>query len=62
LYNGNTAKNRPADLGYYIGYKISQAYYYNATDKKQAIIDIIDMDDPVNFLQKSAYDGQQKGE
>lgn len=60
LYNGDTAKDRPADLGYYMGYKIAKAYYNNATDKAQAIKDIIDMDDPLNFLQKSGYDQQKK--
>jgi Predicted Zn-dependent protease (DUF2268) len=60
LYNGDNAKGRPADLGYYIGYKISQAYYNNATDKQRAIIDIIEVEDPVNFLQKSGYEGQKK--
>ncbi|HEY1053759.1 MAG TPA: DUF2268 domain-containing putative Zn-dependent protease [Emticicia sp.] len=60
LYNGDAAKDRPADLGYYIGYKIAKAYYTNATDKAQAIKDIIDMDDPLTFLQKSGYDQQKK--
>jgi hypothetical protein len=60
LYNGGTAKDRPADLGYYIGYRIAKAYYTNATDKSQAIKDIIDMDDPLTFLQKSGYDQQKK--
>ena len=56
LYNGATAKDRPADLGYYIGYKISKAYYEKATDKKQAVIDIIELDNPLQFLLKSGYD------
>ncbi|MFD2519991.1 DUF2268 domain-containing putative Zn-dependent protease [Emticicia soli] len=60
LYNGDSAKDRPADLGYYMGYKIAKAYYNNATDKAQAIKDIIDMDDPLTFLQKSGYDQQKK--
>lgn len=60
LYNGDTAKDRPADLGYYMGYKIAKAYYTNAGDKSQAIKDIIDMDDPLTFLQKSGYDQQKK--
>ena len=60
MYNGNTVKDRPADLGYYIGYKITQAYYNNSKDKKQAIIDIIEIDDPIEFLQKSKYDQQKK--
>jgi hypothetical protein len=60
MYNGETTKDRPADLGYYIGYKICQAYYNNAKYKKQAIIDIIEITDPVSFLQKSKYDKQVK--
>lgn len=60
LYNGDTAKERPADLGYYMGYRIAKAYYTNATDKSEAIKDIIDMDDPLTFLQKSGYDQQKK--
>ena len=60
LYNANQVKDRPADLGYYVGYKITQAYYNNAKDKKQAIVDIIEIDDPLTFLQKSCYDKQQK--
>jgi uncharacterized protein YjaZ len=60
LYNADRVKDRPADLGYYVGYKITQAYYNNAKDKKQAIADIIEIDDPLTFLQKSGYDKQQK--
>ena len=30
LYQGNQAKDRPADLGYYMGYKITESYYKNA--------------------------------
>lgn len=61
LYNGNHSKDRPADLGYYIGYKICQAYYHNTLDKQQAIKDIIEIKDPLLFLQKSGYDKQKKG-
>jgi hypothetical protein len=37
LYNGNNSKDRPADLGYYIGYQISEAFYNQASDKKRAL-------------------------
>jgi hypothetical protein len=56
LYNGSTVKNKPRDLGYYIGYKIAESYYNNAQDKRQAIIDIIEMDNPIRFLELSRYD------
>ncbi|MEI6091607.1 MAG: DUF2268 domain-containing putative Zn-dependent protease [bacterium] len=60
LYNYSTVKDKPADLGYYIGYKIAEEYYKNATDKKQAIADIIEMNDPIKFLQISKYDQKEK--
>ena len=60
MYNYSTVKDKPADLGYYIGYKIAEEYYKNAADKKQAVTDIIEMNDPITFLQKSKYDQKLK--
>jgi hypothetical protein len=60
LYNYGTVKDKPADLGYYIGYKIAQEYYKNASDKKQAVVDIIEMTNPVRFLELSRYDQKEK--
>lgn len=56
LYNGQTVKDRPGDLGYYMGYRIAKAYYEQAADKRQAIIDMIELTLPMEFLQKSKYD------
>ena len=47
--------NRPADLGYFIGFKICEFYYNQSADKGQALEDIIEMTDPVEFLEKSRY-------
>ena len=59
LYNGNQAGSRPADLGYFIGYAICRAYYRRASNKQQAIADIIklrhDKTAPHNFLVQSGY-------
>jgi hypothetical protein len=60
LYNGSSVKDKPSDLGYYMGYKIAQEYYKNATDKKQAIIDIIEMNNSLRFLELSKYDQKPK--
>ena len=60
LYNYSTVKEKPADLGYYVGYKIAQEYYKNASDKNQAIVDIIEMTDPIKFLELSRYDQKPK--
>lgn len=55
LYNGLTSKDRPGDLGYYMGFKICEAYYNNARNKKQAIKEILDIKDYEEFLAKSGY-------
>lgn len=56
LYNGNNAKDRPADLGYYMGYKIAEAYYKNAADKNLAVKDILEIKDFNVFLKASKYE------
>lgn len=61
LYNYSTVKDKPADLGYYIGYKIVQSYYENAEDKKQALRDILHINNPLQFLERSKYDKKPKG-
>lgn len=61
LYNYDSVKGEvPADLGYYIGYRIARAYYNHAGDKGQAVSDIIEMRDAVKFLEKSLYDQDQR--
>jgi hypothetical protein len=60
LYNYSTVKDKPADLGYFVGYKIAKEYYNNSSDKKQAVNDIIDMKNPIRFLELSKYDQQEK--
>ncbi|GAB2831956.1 DUF2268 domain-containing putative Zn-dependent protease [Ferruginibacter profundus] len=56
LYNGFDAKRGyPQDLGYYMGYKICEAYYNKATDKKQAVKEILEIQDFKSFLAKSGY-------
>ncbi|HUF04740.1 MAG TPA: DUF2268 domain-containing putative Zn-dependent protease [Aridibacter sp.] len=55
LYQGEKAKDRPADLGYYIGYKIAESFYKNAADKKKAVRDILLVEDFPKFLEASKY-------
>jgi hypothetical protein len=38
---GHPSNGRPNDLGYFIGYRIAQAYYQRTPDKRQAVRDII---------------------
>lgn len=53
FYNYNS--DRPADLGYYLGYKITESYYNNSKNKKQAIKEILEMQNAEEFLKKSKY-------
>ena len=58
LYGGeNEATGRPADLGYFIGFRICQAYYQQAKDKKQAIVEILNTKDFDRLLADSGYQG-----
>lgn len=50
------AQGWPYDLSYFIGYKIVRGYYENATDKKKAIQDLLDVKDPHDILKKSGYE------
>ena len=48
--------DKPADLGYWVGYQICKAYYDEAADKKQAIYDILHIKDYRQFLAASKVD------
>ena len=54
LYGGVVA-NRPADLGYFFGYRIAQSYYDRADDKATAVREILRVTDITSFLTKSGY-------
>lgn len=58
LYNGGAATlpdGRPADLGYFIGYRIAEAYWLRTTDKVSAFRSILRFTDPTAFLAASGY-------
>ncbi len=55
LYGTSGKDHRPNDLGYWMGYKITQTYFEKAPDKKQAIYDILHIKDPKAFLEKSGF-------
>lgn len=43
IYQGNSEIGRPADLGYYIGYKIAKLYYDSSNNKYKAIKDLLNV-------------------
>jgi len=56
LYNGGqTGPERPADLGYFVGYRIAQAYYERTANKTEAIREILETRDVRALLSASGY-------
>ncbi|MAU26494.1 MAG: hypothetical protein CMH48_09555 [Muricauda sp.] len=55
LYGTTGKDDRPNDLGYWMGYHITKAYFEKADDKKQAIHDILHIGDAKSFLIKSGF-------
>ena len=55
LYGSSEIDDRPNDLGYWIGYKITEAYFNNQQDKQKAIDEILNMKDPLHFLKQSGF-------
>jgi Predicted Zn-dependent protease (DUF2268) len=57
LWNGGNPNrgDRPADLGYWMGYRITKSYYDRASDKARAIHDILTIKDFDRFLMASGY-------
>ncbi|WP_044564476.1 DUF2268 domain-containing putative Zn-dependent protease [Azospirillum sp. B4] len=44
LYNGVGTAERPGDLAYWVGYRITKAYYVKAKEKRQAVARILTID------------------
>lgn len=55
LHNGLTSTDRPANLGYWMGYQIAEAYYQRTADKRQAVYDLLHIRDYDAFLSRSGY-------
>ncbi len=57
LFNSGNTNERPADLGYFVGMRICEAYYKKQTDKKKAITDLLDRSKYLQVMQQSGYSG-----
>ena len=55
LYGTSKKDDRPNDLGYWIGYKITEAYFNKQKDKQKAIEEILNIKDPMQFLKQSGF-------
>jgi hypothetical protein len=59
LYSYNNPRNHGApDLGYFVGFRIAEAYYARASDKAAAINDLIQLRSPTAILRASRYGTQ----
>lgn len=57
IYNyQNAPEGWPSDVGYWLGARIWQSYYENASDKHQAVRDMLKWDDPHAILKRSGYE------
>lgn len=56
LYNYPGTADHPADLGYWIGYRIVKAYYRKATDKRAALREIIQLRNAEELLANSGWE------
>jgi uncharacterized protein YjaZ len=50
--------DRPRDLGYFIGYRIAEAYYKRAADKRAAVRELIRARDVKKIVEQSGYMGK----
>ena len=48
-------KGNPVQLGYAVGYNIVKSYYHRATDKTEALAQILRMKNPYDFILNSHY-------
>jgi uncharacterized protein YjaZ len=55
LYGTSKKDDRPNDLGYWIGYKISESYFNKQVDKHKAIHNILNIQDSFLFLKESGF-------
>ncbi|WP_046659583.1 DUF2268 domain-containing putative Zn-dependent protease [Lysobacter capsici] len=55
FYDRRIGSDKPYDMGYWVGYRIVKAYYLQAKDRKAALKEIIEIDDPKAFLAKSGW-------
>lgn len=60
LFRGDKSRDRPADLGYYIGYEICKAYYMNASGKTAAIRTMLGTTDADSLLKANGYSPEKK--
>ncbi len=55
IYNGTRSVGRPADLGYFIGFRIAESYYRKQTDKTEALKVLLNQKKYKKIFKESKY-------
>lgn len=55
LYQGEGARGHPADLAYFVGYRIARRYAARTPDKVRAVRELLRLRDPAAVLRASGY-------
>lgn len=55
MYRQTTTDGKPADMAYWIGKRIAEAYYHNAEDKSLALRELVGFSNANEILSKSRY-------
>lgn len=55
FFNYRSGSDEPYDLGYWVGYRIAKAYYLKSKDRKAALKELIELDDPKAVLAASGW-------
>jgi hypothetical protein len=58
LYQGDNATDRPANLGYFIGYEIADLYYQNAANKQKAMQDLLNIGKYKKIFRSSNFENE----
>jgi len=62
MFSRPSRANWPMDLGYFVGYRITESYYTRATDTRRAVREILAVTDYEAFLRQSAYAARFEGQ
>lgn len=54
-YNYRAGSDEPYDMGYWVGYRIAKAYYLRSDDRKAALKQLIELEDPKAILDASGW-------
>jgi len=55
MYEGKVVNGRPADLAYFMRYRLAEAYYNKASNQKKAIAEILNFKDADKLPNDSGY-------